>query len=223
MRMNTPRLLTAGLTMATVMTVVYAAGPHDAQLEPKAYLSVAFDGARTAAHHEQFFYGLRLDRDRRFGSIDLPPVADLNFNRQGFNQARLNGMSVIYRNNVMQQNEGESPANDGMFSNFTFVDWSLIAVGAVGIGFGISEVVNQKDTRDPVRGGSTTGGTTTGGTTTGTTLGGVLGGTTTGTTLGGVLGTFRTTSEGLDETRNNREYQEWLDGGTGQMGDLGAR
>lgn len=109
---------------------------------------------------------------------------------------------------------------EGTFMGYNAVDWGLLAVGAVGVGFIASEVSNGDE--DPDLNSSGSSGTTTGG----GTLGGLLGGgTTTGGTLGGVLGGLTgglvTRESGIGE-RRDPEYQKWLDGGTGQMGDLGG-
>ena len=144
----------------------------------------------------------------------------MQFNRYGFSEASVNGVPFARTVRLAQAEGGEASSGGGTFSNFTFVDWTLLAVGVTAVGYGISEVVNQKDTRDPATGGTTTGGTTTGGTTTG----GTTTGTTTGTgLLAGVLGGYTSEAQVLGDTRNTAEYREWLDGGTGQMGELSPR
>ena len=220
--------------------------------EARAFAALSFGESARSSSANQFFYGMRLDQSYQSRLEGRPALAQLHFDRHGFNEARVNGMPFAYTVRLAQTEGGEG-GEPGTFSNFTIVDWTLLAVGAVAIGYGISEVVDQEDTPDPSGGGTTTGGATTGGDggTTGTPLGGLLGGGTTGTPLGGLLGggttgtptggtttggtptggllggllgTFRTTTHGgLAETRNSAEYQEWLDGGTGQMGDLSAR
>lgn len=229
------------LSIALSLTCVGLAsawGPNNDAPEARAFASLSF-GESVRSNANQFFYGMRLDQSYQSRLEGRPALAQMHFDRHGFNEARVNGVPFAYTVRLAQTEGGEGgeSGEPGTFSNFTFVDWTLLAVGAVAIGYGISEVVDQEDTPDPsgggtTTGGTTTGGTTTGGTTTGTPLGGLLGGTTTGGTttgtptgglLGGLLGTFRTTSQGADETRHSAEYQEWLDGGTGQMGDLSAR
>lgn len=228
------------LSIALSLTCVGLAsawGPNNDAPEARAFAALSF-GESARSGMSEFFYGMRLDQSYQSRLEGRPALAQMHFDRHGFNEARVNGVPFAYTVRLAQNEGGEGgESSPGAFSNFTFVDWTLLAVGAVAIGYGISEVVDQEDTPDPsgggtTTGGTTTGGTTTGGTTTGTPLGGLLGGgttggtttgTTTGTPLGGLLGTFRTTSQGADETRHSAEYQEWLDGGTGQMGDLSTR
>jgi hypothetical protein len=72
-------------------------------------------------------------------------------------------------------------------------------------------------------GGSTTGGSTTGGSTTGSTTGGTTGGPTGGITggiLGGITGAPGFSGRDSSAQHGSSEYQDWLDGGTGHMGDL---
>jgi hypothetical protein len=99
-----------------------------------------------------------------------------------------------------------APAGDevteGSFLNYNVVDWGLLAVGAVGLGFAVSEVSNSDDSEDP-------------------------------TTpppppppppvtvpppiTPPVSGYMSLTPQVSEEMR---ERLEWLDGGTGHMGDL---
>lgn len=212
-------------------------GPNNDAPEGRAYAAFGFgESARSGAN--QFFYGMRIDQSYQSRLEGRPALAQLDFDRHGFNEARVNGVPFAYTVRLAQNEGGEGgESTPGAFSNFTFVDWTLLVVGAAAIGYGIAEVVDQEDTPDPA--GGTTGGTT--GTTTGGTTGGLLGGllgggattgTTTGTPLGGLLGggllggvlpVNHSTADALGETRSTREYQEWLDGGSGQMGDLSSR
>lgn len=101
---------------------------------------------------------------------------------------------------------GEAPPEDlaeGAFTSFGIVDWGLLALGAAGVGLAATEVANGDEDPD-----STTQSTTTT-TTTGTTPIGVP-----------VSGFLPASSELSPEAR---ERLEWLDGGTGRMGDLVAR
>lgn len=99
---------------------------------------------------------------------------------------------------------------EGTFMGYNAVDWGLLAVGAVGVGFIASEVSNGDEDPDLGADGGSSG-TTTGGTT-----GGTLGG-----LLGGLTGGLTERTPGIGDERNP-EHQKWLDGGTGQMGDLGG-
>ena len=219
------------LSIALSLTCVGLAGawgPNNDAPEAHAYASFGFGESRQQMG--QFFYGMRLDQGYASRIAGRPAVVQMQFNRYGFNEARVNGVPFAYTVRLAQTEGGEEGSSSGTFSNFTFVDWTLLAVGVGAIGYGISEVVNQKDSPDPVAGtttGATLGGTT--GTTTGTPLGGLLGGTTTGTTTGtggllaGLLGGYASEAQILGDTRSTAEYREWLDGGTGQMGDLSPR
>lgn len=179
--------------------LVFAAAPRGEAPEARAYLSIGYGQAKQVP--SQFFYGLRLDHDSRSELRGAAPIAQLAFDRRGFESARLNGLPFTRRLSA-NQDEG-SGSEGGMFSNFSAVDWTLLAVGAVGVGFAISQVADSKDTPDPAA-GSTTGGTTT------------------GTPLGGLSGGYADQSAN-GEDRRSAEYADWLDGGSGQMGDLAPR
>ena len=119
--------------------------------------------------------------------------------------------------------EAEAPADeaaDGAFANYDIVDWGLLAAGAVGVGLAAAEVADSDETPDRAGFGG----------------GGGTGSTTGSTTGGGCNTTFLTTtclttptyapnkwSTPYDQDGQDPEYQKWLDGGTGQMGDLGGR
>lgn len=215
--------------------VAIAAAPRNESPEARAYLSMSYGQSKLPS---QFFYGLRLDHDSRseLALAGAPPMAQLAFDRKGFSSASLNGLPFTRRVALAQDEEVVS--DGGMFSGFTAVDWTLVAIGAVGIGFAIYEVADGKDTPDAAGSSSSSGGSSAGGntgTTTGTPLGGVLGGTTgtatgstgttTGTPLGGVLGGLGgyTSTSASGDDRRSAEYADWLDGGSGQMGDLAPR
>lgn len=112
---------------------------------------------------------------------------------------------------------GEETA-EGTFMGYDTVDWATLAVGAVGLGYVVSQVANGDDDSDPSAGG---GGTPEEPCATdplcppsGTLLPG--GGTLLPVPLRG--------SDSFLPTASNRDpaYQEWLDGGSGHMGDLGV-
>jgi len=110
---------------------------------------------------------------------------------------------------------------DGPFANYGLVDWGLLALGAVGIGYAVGEVSNAEDSGNPDDGGATDPDP------------GILGGTDPGvvpSTDPGILGSILAGGYGngaydfLPSVDNmSPEHQEWLDGGTGHMGDLGVR
>lgn len=116
--------------------------------------------------------------------------------------------------------EGEATAEaaaaeePGMFDEYTTGDWALLGVGVIGAGYLLSEAASSDD--DDNAGGATTGGSnpTTGG-------GGLLGGLPGGTPTGGLLGLGAISNAASNHA--NGTYQNWLDGGNGQMGDLVAQ
>jgi hypothetical protein len=99
----------------------------------------------------------------------------------------------------------EGELAEGTFIGYNAIDWSLLAVGAVGIGYIASEVTNGDEDQDPTASG-----------------GGGGGGSTNTCVVSPIcipLG-LRNTAAGTG-TRDPA-YDEWLDGGTGHMGDLGG-
>lgn len=249
-----------GSSMGAAM-LAYAAGPADASLESRAYVNFNFGGDRALPRN--FHYGLRLDYDQRFLPAAVPSVLQVDFNRAGFNTARLNGLPFMYREYALNQVETIA-VGAAAASSTVVVDFTLLAIGAVGVGVaGAAAIDNADDDGSPTSGssaggstagggttgtttgdttgsttgsttgnttgsttGSTTGnttGNTTGGSTTGggTTGGSTTGGSTTGGGLtGGLLGLSMTEHQRADGERASPEYIEWLDGGSGQMGDL---
>lgn len=200
--------------LASGVGVVFAAAPRGEAPEARAYLSIGYGQAKQVP--SQFFYGLRLDHGSDSELQGAAPIAQLSFDRHGFESARLNGLPFTRRLSV-NQDEGTG-SEGGMFSNYSAVDWTLLAVGAVGIGFAISQVADSKDTPDPAP-GSSSGGSSAGGSSgsssgSGSSGGGVLGGL--------LLGGYTESQVGGDD-RRSAEYAEWLDGGSGQMGDLAPR
>ena len=114
---------------------------------------------------------------------------------------------------------GGDEVTEGTFLNYSAVDWGLLAVGMVGIGVAVAEISNGDESEDFGAGGPApppppppppgpAGGA----------LGGLAGG------LGGLpggLSGYSAPGMGTDVERD-AEYRKWLDGGTGQMGDLGG-
>lgn len=118
----------------------------------------------------------------------------------------------------------EAPAEEvaeGPFASYDIVDWGLLAVGVAGVGLAVSEVTGGDETPDSpgFGGGGTTGGTT-GGSTTGGGCTTTIGPTGICITISGYAPNRWAT--GYDERARDPEHQKWLDGGTGQMGDLGG-
>ena len=108
---------------------------------------------------------------------------------------------------------GEAAAAEG--TAYTAADWGLIVLGAAGVAYAGYEVSKSDDDSSAASGNSTGGGGTTGG--------GTTGGGSTGGLLGGLLGLSDLEKLGrVNNTNMAREYVEWLDGGSGHMGDLEA-
>lgn len=212
--------LIGGLTGAAMLAT--AADPLQSSPEARAYLNFAFGGKY--ALPKNFHYGLKLDHDRRYVEAGVPAIMQADFDSRGLVATRLNGLNLVERH-YLTQDEGEAaPSGDGM--TYTMADWGLMALGVVGIGFIATEVTNadESDNPQPVPaeeeeetlgglgglpgGGLPGGGLPGGGTPGGAAAGGLPGG------LGGVV-LMLPKNQVLDAER-----QRWLDGGTGQMGDL---
>lgn len=201
--------------------VAFAAAPRNESPEARAYLSLSYGQSKLPS---QFFYGLRLDHDSRseLARAGAAPMADLAFDRQGFSAAKLNGLPFTRR--VALSQDEEVATEGGLFSSFSGIDWTLVALGAAGIGLAIYEVADGDDTSDAAASssGSGSGGSASGGSS-GASSGGSGSGSGSG---GGLLGTgllgYTTISVDSDE-RRSAEYAEWLDGGSGQMGDLATQ
>jgi hypothetical protein len=177
--------------------VAFAANSDDMTTQARAYMNFGFGGKDTSLPRN-FHYGLRLDQDNRLaerlGRESMPSIMQLDFNaKDGFETARVNGVPFISRS--MRLNE------DGSQTSYSALDWGLLAVGAIGLGVGIAEVVKTKSSSNPTNTSTTTGGTTTGG---------LLG--------TGLLGFTGSNYSGDDKVDAQR--QAWLDGGNGHMGDL---
>jgi hypothetical protein len=113
--------------------------------------------------------------------------------------------------------EGPTPEEgelaEGTFMGYNAIDWATLAVGAVGIGFVASEVSNGSQDPDPRASGGTGG--TGGGLTPAPCTTGITPVPCVGLRSGKAFSAF-------DVEAQDPEYQKWLDGGTGQMGDLGG-
>jgi hypothetical protein len=164
----------------------------------RAYLSLGF-GAGSGQQDSPLHAGLRIDRDSSLQWTQAEPVARVDFDRSGLTEATLNGVPMVARDPVVYQQDGD------IIYNWT--DWAVLAAGAAGLGFIIFEVADNEDDEElqPVDDGNGDGDGGNGGDDGG---GGGL--------LGGLLG-FQAEDTG---TLSASEYRAWMDGGTGQMGDL---
>jgi hypothetical protein len=189
------------------------------QPEARAYLSYNFGGRDSRSVAAPLHYGLRLDHDSRLreraNGVQLPAVLQLDHDNRGETLATANGLPFAGRNLRLNQDDsgaGNSSGGGGGDSGWTFFDWTLLAVGLGGAGYLIYDATKGKDSPDGKPGGGGSTGGSTGGTTGGTT-GGLLG--------TGLLG-LADNPTSYDADRDFAR-QRWLDGGTGQMGDLGGR
>jgi hypothetical protein len=197
-------------------------------------------------------YGFRVDSESRLaeerytGVTDhrFPALMQMDFASDGSRTASVNGIPFAGRALVLRQNDGSSPDSGAPTATsepggFTWFDWGLLAVGLGGLGYIIAEVSKGKDSPDPPP--PATAGTTTGAATAAVNaITGVVNGvvnTATGTVnavTGAVNGVLTGTTgftgsrsvEGVlpfdPVDRDDPNYQKWLDGGKGQMGDLGG-
>jgi hypothetical protein len=187
--------------------------------EARAYVGFGFDKPRDMTR--PFQYGLRIDHDQRYLSQPLPPIARVEFDRDGFSSAALNGINMVQREYQLDQFGTEVGE-----VRYSWADWGLLAVGVVGLGFLIYEIADNESDPDPELlppdddNGDNGGGLLGGGLLGGGILGGILGGLLGGNSLmpGGSLTATAHATDRLDAEA--RERQRWLDGGTGYMGDL---
>jgi len=203
-----------------------------------AYLNFGFGGSgKNTDILSSLHYGLRLDQAKP-SSIQSsaqparPAFLQTDFNlRDGFSGAMVNGVRFASHVNKFDEDGGDT--------SYSLVDWSLLAIGAAGLGFGIAEVLKTKDSPAP----KTTTQTVTGpngvtqiiqtvnGVVTSVTT--ALGGSGTGTAIPanpvtgltcsalGLLCFNQNYSAATDAlAQRDIQRQVWLDSGMGQMGDL---
>jgi len=222
----------------------------DTRPQANAYISVDFGHPQPSkALRAPLHYGLRMSYDNRLRADnggDLPPLAAFDFDNRGNRIASFGGVPFAGRLVPLRQNEDGS-VGGGEGSGLTFFDLGLMIAGAAGVGYLIFEVA-RNDESPRVDTGTTTGssgGLLGGGS--GGLLGGLLGGATGGSTggllggnsggllggasgglLGGLAGGATGGATGYagtgDRIAADRDVERlnWLDGGTGQMGDLQA-
>jgi hypothetical protein len=203
------------------------------QPEAHAYLSFNF-GGRDNRHTTDapFHYGLRMDHDSRLraaAGAPLPPLLQVDRNNRGETLALANGVPFAARNLRLNQDSGGGTSSGGNDSGWTFFDWSLLAVGLGGAGYLIYNATKGKDSPNGTPAGNTTGSSN--GVVTGlvNTVTGVVTGVV--NTVTGVVNSVTGYSgprsvQGVlpfdPVDRSDPTYQKWLDGGHGQMGDLGG-
>lgn len=182
------------------------------QPRASAYLSYGFGGNTHRSNAPaSLHYGLRLDHDARIhtsSGVTLPPLLQLDHDSLGETLASTNGIPFAGRNLRLNDDAGGGGNGGGSDSGWSFFDWGLLAVGVGGAGYLISQAVRGKDS--PKVAPNSTGSSGSGGSSSSS-----------GGLLGGLLLTGGSSGGSLDEDRDF-EKQRWLDGGTGQMGDLGG-
>ena len=182
-----------------------------ASYSPKttAYLNFGFGGsAKNSSVLSSLHYGLRMDQSAVstgatvVGQPVRPAFVQADFNlRDGFSGAMVNG--VRFASHVNRFDE------DGGNTSYSVVDWSLLAIGAAGLGFGIAEVLKTKDSKDPTP-TSTTGG-----------LGGSGGNILCSLPIvNGLCPSSLSGAAGASDGMTDYARLNWLDSGKGQMGDL---
>ena len=240
----------AGLGVLVGLSLAAVAGDNSSA-DTRAYLNFNFGGDRALSR--DWHAGLQLSSavEQRPGEFVNAGTMKMDFSNRG-NALMVNGVPMVSKSYRLQQAEGEAEAAaaaeeggffsgigdffsnlfgggeeevaeeaaateeaaaeevDGepsMFDGYSTGDWALLGVGVLGAGYLIAEAASSDDSDAP-SGGGTTGGGTTGG--------GLLGG------LGGIP--LLTVAPGIgNKNVGNSEYNQWLDGGTGQMGDLVAQ
>jgi len=187
------------------------------QPQARAYLSYTFGGdSHRRGLAAPLHYGLRFDYDSRLrqnsgdGVVTATPLLQFDRDNRGESMALASGVPFAAHN--LRRNEdagsGSSTSGGGSDSGWSFFDWTLLAVGIGGAGYLIYDATKGHSSPNP-KSSSTTGSTTSGS----TTGGGLLG--------TGLLG-FAEVQTSYDAERDFQQ-QRWLDGGTGQMGDLGGK
>jgi len=180
------------------------------QPQARAYLNYSFGGnSHSKGLAAPLHYGLRIDYDSRLrqqnAGVVTTPLLQFDHDNRGESLALANGVPFAAHNLRMNQDAGSGSSTSGSGSSnsgWTFFDWTLLAVGLGGTGFLIYEVTKGHNSPNAAPASSTSSGG-----------GGLLG--------TGLLG-FTEIQTSYDEGRDF-EQQHWLDGGSGQMGDLGGK
>lgn len=217
----------AGLGLVGVLlggAMVVGADQGDRATLPGAYFSVRFGGDKLPS---DFRYGLRLDYDaNRYNGV-LPALLKLDFTGEGFNKLMINGLDMTHVPYRLNQAEAA-----GLLSVQSMVaiggSVAAVAVVATNASDGHSSDHNSGGSSSgggaTSGGGSTNGGTTNGGGSVSGGGGSVSGGggsVSGGAVLGLALTEIPAGAMPSNDERMDPAYRQWLDGGTGQMGDLG--
>jgi hypothetical protein len=190
----------AALSSAAMLAV--AADVDAVAPETRAYATFSFGGTQKP-EQSAFHYGLRVDYQDRLATVARPAVMDLRFDRAGLLDTRINGLPVVQRLSLNQDEYGSNLPT----TSYSIVDWGLVALGAVGIGFIAAETLGTEESPDPAPAPPPSSG-------------GLLVGTIVDQLSvdgGRDFGFLPTYSE-----RETIERERWLNSGSGQMGDLGG-
>lgn len=205
---------------ATIQQQYQDQGRFQDQPQASAYMSYGFGGPIRHNAPASLHYGLRLDHDSRLrannGSV-LPPLLMIDHDNHGETLAAANGVPFAGLHLRLNDDDAGASAGGGSSdSGWSFFDWGLLAVGVGGAGYLISQAVRGKSSPNATASGGSSGGTSSSSSSSGGLLSGLLSGTSSSSSSGGF-----TDASGYVEERDF-EKQRRLDGGTGQMGDLGG-
>ena len=236
--------------LVAVSLGAYAVDPLTVQPESRAYLNFNFGGAPETK--QEWHYGLQFGQRAQYsreGDL-LRPASTVNVDYSNLGNGLLfNGKPLRERSLRLNQAEGEAAAaaaeepgffgkvgnffsnlwpfggdeetapeaapaaegeaaaaEPGFFDSYTFADYALLGVGVVGVGYAISQVVKSDDSPDPTPPPS-----------------GPANSCPNGTVILGVCTPLFTGGHAGLNVNATAEYQEWLDGQNGQMGDLIAK
>lgn len=204
-----------------------AADRYGYKPEAGVYVSYSFGGPTPKAL--PMHYGLMMKYEGNplaFSSLpNLPPLLTLDFDYAGSGLAMISGIPFMYHIARLDQNGTPGDSDEQTRpGGFNVVDWGLLGLGVAGIGYGISQVAQSKDSPDAQRNTSQAGGGLLGGLT--------AGGATTNQFAPGydaqtdllLLNGSETLVFGENSVeRPDQSYNYWLNGGTGHMGDLDPR
>ena len=212
-----------GLATGTVA----AADRYGYKPEAGVYVSYSFGGPTPKAL--PMHYGLMMKYDGNplaFSSLrNLPPLLTVDFDYAGSGLAMISGIPFVYH--IARLDQYRTPGDSDEQTRpggFNVVDWGLLGLGVAGIGYGISQVAQGKDSPEAQRNATQNSGGL---------LGGLAAGGATASQLAPaydaqtellLLNGSETLVFGEDSMeRPDQSYTYWLNGGTGHMGDLNPR
>ena len=186
------------------------------QPEARAYLSYTFGGHSDRRAPAALHYGLRLDHESRIygdsglngnassGFNTMPALFQLDRDNRGETLFSANGIPFAGRNLRMNQSDSSGSSSSGggsSDSGWSFFDWTLLAVGVGGAGYLIYDATKGHDSPDAQPASSSSGSSC------------VL-------IIICTKGLTASHAADADYVQISPAQLEWLDAGTGQMGDL---